>query len=125
MAIEKFRGKYIVGENASKYIDMDTIHDGCRMMRTAAEKLAMIYKKIDHLRDVCSRDALSVQGENLENRIEAYENQINDFSLYIEDLSNVIEDTTLRVFNRKQVILNEEAKRLDEQITYEKENGIR
>ena len=47
--------------------------------------------------------------------IEEYGKRTRDFSLYINDLSETVNTTTQRVVNRKQVIFNEEAKRLDEQ----------
>lgn len=124
MAVERFHGKYIYGENARQYIDIDTINDACRIMKEASNKLNAISEKIDRLRELCSKDALSVDGEGMDERIEAYENFMNDFSLYIDDLSNTIRDTTQRVFNRKQIILNEEAKRMDQMMSLEKQNQM-
>lgn len=124
MAIEIYRGKYVTGDSAREYIDIDTINDGCKLMKSASEKLDIIQKKIDYLKEFCSKEALYIQGESLEEKINSYEKNVNNFSGYIDDLSNTIEATALRVFNRKQVILNEDAKRLDEKIIYEKENTI-
>ena len=111
MAIERFQGKYITAEDATRTIDVPTIYDGCKMMKSAADKLDVLTKKIDVLRETYNRDAFSVSEEI----VEEYEKRTNNFSLYINDLAEMIEKTTTRVANRKQIILNEEAKRLDEQ----------
>ena len=115
MAIEKYQGKYVVAEDALKVIDMPTINSGCRMLKDAAEKLDNLSKKIEVLKDLINRDTLSISDSNMEAIIEEYGKRTRDFSLYINDLSETVNTTTQRVVNRKQVIFNEEAKRLDEQ----------
>ncbi|MBR4693255.1 MAG: hypothetical protein IKQ06_05100 [Bacilli bacterium] len=115
MAIEKYQGKYVIAEDALKVIDMPTINNGCRMLKDASEKLENLSKKIEVLKDLINRDSLSVSDSNMEAIIEEYEKRTRDFSLYINDLSETVNTTTQRVVNRKQVIFNEEAKRLDEQ----------
>ena len=115
MAIEKYQGKYVVAEDALKVIDMPTINSGCRMLKDASEKLDNLSKKIEVLKDLINRDTLSISDSNMEAIIEEYGKRTRDFSLYINDLSETVNTTTQRVVNRKQVIFNEEAKRLDEQ----------
>ncbi|MBP5678291.1 MAG: hypothetical protein J6X28_00490 [Bacilli bacterium] len=110
MAVEVFIGNYITAEDAQQYIDYNTISEGCRMMKEAAEKLSQISKKIDVLKDTCSLETISVQGKGMEKYIEPYEKDTRDMALYIQDLSSTILDATVRVLNRKQTILNEAAK---------------
>ena len=114
MAIEIYRGKYISADDATKVIDMPTINDGCRMLKDASDRLERLTKKIDLLRETCSKEAISIDGSSMEELIEHYEKLTNDFSLYISDLSDALSKTTQRVVNRKQTILNEEARRLDD-----------
>ncbi len=110
MAVEMFQGQYISAESATKYIDYQTISDGCRMLDDAADKLARIARKIDQLKENCNRDTLSIQGSNMEDYIEFYEKNTNDFSVYISELSDTVMQTLERVYNRKQIVLNEAAK---------------
>ena len=114
MAVEMFRGKYVNAESATNYIDINSISEGCQMMKDAADKLNDISKKIDLLKEICNKEALSVQGVSMEDIIEMYEKNTKDMSLYISELSDTVLSTTQRVVNRKQIILNEAAK-IDEQ----------
>ena len=118
MAIEVYQGNFVSAENASKYIDQATINDGCRMLNEASEKLALIAKKISLLRELCSKDALNIQGQTLEEKIETYEEDTNNFSVYLSELSEYLLNATQKVVNRKQVILNEEAKAIDDKKSY-------
>ena len=110
MAVELFQGKYITADDASRYIDVQTISDGCKMLNDAAQRLAKIAKKIDNLKETLDKQTLSVQGDSMEDIIEFYEKNTNDFSVYINELSTTIMEATQRVMNRKQLLLNEDAK---------------
>lgn len=113
MAIDMFHGTYVDAEDAKNYIDQGTIVTGCQKMDEASNKMTQIIKKVQRLKELCSRENLSVGGLNLDEIIENLENHVEQISLYINDLSGNIVGTTQRVVNRKQVILNEEAMRQD------------
>lgn len=116
MAIERYHGKYVSANTARQYIDIDSIQQGCRMMDLSSEKLKDISRKIELLKEICSKDALAFEGKGIEDKIENYRAKISDFSQYIDNLSRNISSSSLRVYNRRQVILNEESKRLDEKV---------
>ena len=113
MAIERYIGTFVSADDATKIIDMYTINDGCRMMKEAADKLERLTKKIRLLKEACGKETFSISGTDMEEMIGTYENNTLKFSSYLSDLSDSIIATTLRVVNRKQILLNEEAKRLD------------
>ena len=113
MAVEVFKGKFVTASDASQFIDIETIMSGCSSLKQVSEKLDSTSAKIDRLRELCSKDALSIDEVGCDEAIEVYEKNIKDFSLYIDDLASTIRESTQRVVNRKQVMLNEEAKRLE------------
>ena len=114
MAIEVYHGKYVVAEDATQIMDVETIREDCKKIKDVSEKLDSISEKIKQLKLNCSKDVLSVRGVDLEDRFGDYEKDVKDFSLYLSDLSDTISAAMQRVLNRKQVIFNEEAKRMDE-----------
>ena len=115
MAVERYLGTYISAEDASKLIDIYTINDGVRMMRESSDKLETLAKKINLLAEYCNRDALSANGANMEEMVTEYERHTRDFAIYLQDLASALQTTSQRIFNRKQIIMNEEAKKLDKQ----------
>ncbi len=115
MAIERYKGTIVIAEDASELIDINTINDGCNLMNQAAKKLEEITAKIVFLQEKCNRNTLSINNTNLENVIKQYEQNTRSFYKYIYNLSNQIQTTSTRIKNRKQVILNEEAKQLEKQ----------
>ena len=114
MAIERYYGKKIIAEDANDYIDGITITDGCNSLMEAARMLSDIVNKIQELKEDCSSTNLSIQGNSMEPIIEAYEKSTMDFANYISSLADNLSATTQRVVNRKQVMLNEEARTQDE-----------
>ena len=114
MSIERYKGKNITAEDAKEIIDMPTISDGCKKMEEASKELEELSKKVEELKNICDREALSVNDINMECIIDNYKNYIKDFSKYIHNLSIDISETTERLVNRKQVIFNEEAKKLEQ-----------
>lgn len=115
MAIEVYHGKYVTAEDVGTIIDLATINECCKTFKTVADKLETISGKIRTLKEVCNKDALSFGSRSMEDIIEQYEKSVKDLSLYLSELAQTIINTTLRVMNRKQTILNEEAIRQDKE----------
>ncbi|MBQ8132683.1 MAG: hypothetical protein IJ193_09345 [Bacilli bacterium] len=115
MDIEIYKGKYVTAEDANNYIDSYTITSGCSMLNDGASKLSDMVTKLQVLKEDCSSSNLSVQGSSMEPIIEAYIKSTMDFAKSISELADTLHNTTRRVLNRKQVLLNEEARAKDEQ----------
>lgn len=114
MDIEIYKGKYVTAEDANNYIDSYTISSGCSMLSEGASKLSDMVSKLQVLKEDCSSSNLSVQGSSMEPSIDSYIKYTMDFANSIANLSENIQNATRRVLNRKQVLLNEEARAKDE-----------
>ena len=115
MAVEKYQGKYVNAQDASNVIDMVSILDGCRMLKEASGQLSTLAKKINQVKDYYNRDTLSINSKDMEDYVDYHEKNTKDFSLYLTDLAETLTNTTQRVYNRKQMQFNDEARLLDEQ----------
>ncbi len=124
MKIDLYHGLSVTAKDANEFIDLDTVLKGCTMMSEAADLIKDIVEKIKKLKETCNADTLSVEGQTMEDKIELFENDTNQFYLYISNLVSSIQSTTLREFNKKQTILNEEAKKIDMQTNNNTSNGI-
>lgn len=113
MAIPIYQGEFVQARNVLEEIDQPTIEDGCRILADSSDKLNQITKKIEQLKEFCSKEHLMIQGANLEDPIELFQKDTEHFALYISELSTAISSATQRVVNRKQMMYNEEAKKLD------------
>ncbi len=115
MAVEIYTGTYVNAEEANKYIDIATIAHCCRLLKDASLRLESTSKKIINARDYCTREALFMQGETVEEPIEFCGKDFNDISSYMNDFADAILEATNRAYDKKQLELNEEARILDAQ----------
>ncbi len=121
MAIDMYKGKFVTAQDASKLIDTNNINKQCMNFNDAAEKLNAIADKIQVLRNICNKDAISVDGVGMEDTIDLYEKHVRELSEYLKNLSSNIVNDSQKIINRKQIIFNEEAKEENKNITIKSE----
>ncbi len=115
MAIDIYKGTIVTAQDAHEMIDASTILSGCSSMKDVSQKLNDISFKIGTLQSLCTKENLSIDGVGFDEKIGEYQKSVQNFSLYLDDLASSITTTCEKVLNRKQVILNEEAKRQEKE----------
>ncbi len=125
MAVEIFSGQYITADDATKYIDLYTINDSCRNFNAAVERLNDIAKEIVELREMGGADTLFVGGRTLEPQVEQFEQSVRDLALYLSELANNLINDGIKALNRKQTILNDEARQIEQKMQQQKINETR
>ena len=110
MAIEIYRGEYVTAEDASKLIDTNSLKKQCDLLNEAAQQLDAIARKVQELRSICNKNAISVNEYSMEKEIDSYKKQITNLSSYLRKLSANLINAAQKVINRNQVIFNEKAK---------------
>ncbi len=124
MAIEIYQGKNVTAEDAAKFFDLPTIIHSCNKLKEAASILETTGKKIIDAKDYCTREALFMQGESFEEPIEFCGKDFNDISSYISDFAETILEATNKAMEKKQLLLNEEARVFDQHANIMTDNQI-
>ena len=120
MAVEVYRGQYVTAEEAVKYIDLYTINDSCRNFNAVIDKLKDISSRIRELKEMGGVETVSIGGKTFEEPVIQYEKAVNDLALYLAELSNTLINEGFKALNRKQTLLNEEARQADEKMILDK-----
>ena len=120
MAVEVYRGQYVTAEEAVKYIDLYTISDSCRNFNAVIDKLKDISSRIRELKEMGGVETVSIGGKTFEEPVIQYEKAVNDLALYLAELSNTLINEGFKALNRKQTLLNEEARQADEKMILDK-----
>ena len=116
MAVEIYVGRYVTAEEATKYIDAATITNCCNKMKKSASELKQTGKKISSSKSRCTKNHLSIAGNTMEDDIDLCECDYNDAATYMETFSATILGALQRALDKKQLQLNAEAQRKDEEI---------
>ena len=121
MAVEIYRGRYVIAETALKYIDKDSIIKGCNKIKESVGQLKDIAKKIDSSMEYCSKRQLSIEGYSMEEEIEECSEDYLDTANYMEVFADAVEKAVEVALDNKQKELNIDARKKDMQIIKEVE----
>ena len=110
MAVEIYEGTHVTAEPATNYIDVNTIYHACKIIKDASTRLERTSKKIINAKDYCTKEALFMLGESFEEPIEFCGKDFYDISDYIHDFADTILEATAKALDKKQLILNDEAR---------------
>ena len=117
MAVEKYVGRYVTAEDASQYIDSVTVIKAFEKIKSASAKLKNAEKKVGEAKFYCTKNHLSIEGNNMEDDIEICEEDYKDAVMYMDTFSDTIKTALQKALDKRQIQLNTEAQRKDEEIT--------
>ena len=115
MAVIKYIGKYINAEDASLNFDYAEINKAIEYIKEGAEILENAAKKLQNTEIYYTKENFSINGEIFDEKIEHCSNYLMSTAEYMEQLVELISSASLKAFNKKQVLLNDEARILDQE----------
>ena len=114
MSVKIFRGKYIVAEDAYKYIDADSIMKGCRKLKNTAYHMRQTGKNVSSVSDKLQPSNLYVTGEHFDDYVKNCGDGILDTSRLLDSYADQLILELHKTVDKKQIELNTKAKMEDE-----------
>lgn len=115
MAVIKYIGKYINAEDAIASFDYLEIENALKNIKEGAQKLEDAAKRMRNAESYYTKETFSINGETFDGKIERCSNYFMSTAEYMEELAELVRSARLKAFNRKQVLLNDEARILDQE----------
>lgn len=115
MAVIKYIGKYINAKDAITSFDYMEIETAIKNIKEGAQKLDEAAKRIRNAETYYTKENFSINGETFDGKIERCANYFTSTAEYMEELTELIRNARLKAFNRQQVLLNDEARALDQE----------
>ena len=111
-----YKGQYVEAESVGKYIDIESITEGCNYLKEITNTLQVVSGKIIATKDYCTKENFSINEVTVEDEIEFCGNGIKETSLYLQDLVDMIMTALKKAIENKQLLLNEKAEEEEKQI---------
>lgn len=111
--VEIYKGKYVTAEDASKYIDVETIKRCCNSLKDGADKLNHTKERVLNAKSYCGKDSFYIDEYTYEDKAENNVDSLGNASEYISTFSNNILNALDKALEKKQLELNEIAMRED------------
>lgn len=115
MAVIKYVGKYVNAEDAITSFDYLEIENALKNLKEGAQKLEDAAKRMRNAESYYTKETFSINGETFDGKIERCSNYFMSTAEYMEELAELVRNARLKAFNRKQVLLNDEARILDQE----------
>ena len=115
MAVIKYIGKYVNAEDAITSFDYLEIENALKNLKEGAQKLEDAAKRMRNAESYYTKETFSINGETFDGKIERCSNYFMSTAEYMEELAELVRNARLKAFNRKQVLLNDEARALDQE----------
>ena len=115
MAVIKYIGKYVNAEDAITSFDYLEIENALKNLKEGAQKLEDAAKRMRNAESYYTKETFSINGETFDGKIERCSNYFMSTAEYMEELAELVRSARLKAFNRKQVLLNDEARILDQE----------
>lgn len=115
MAVIKYIGKYVNAEDAITSFDYLEIENALKNLKEGAQKLEDAAKRMRNAESYYTKETFSINGETFDGKIERCSNYFMSTAEYMEELAELVRNARLKAFNRKQVLLNDEARILDQE----------
>lgn len=115
MAVIKYIGKYVNAEDAIASFDYLEIENALKNIKEGAQKLEDAAKRMRNAESYYTKETFSINGETFDGKIERCSNYFMSTAEYMEELAELVRNARLKAFNRKQVLLNDEARILDQE----------
>ena len=113
MAVIKYIGKYVNADDAIASFDYLEIENALKNIKEGAQKLEDAAKRMRNAESYYTKETFSINGETFDGKIECCSNYFMSTAEYMEELAELVRSARLKAFNRKQVLLNDEARILD------------
>ena len=115
MAVIKYIGKYINAEDAIVNFDYNEIETAIKNIKEGVAKLEEAAKRLRNTETYYTKETFSINGETFDGKIERCANFFTSTADYMEELTELVRNARLKAYNRKQVLLNDEARILDQE----------
>lgn len=115
MAVIKYIGKYVNAEDATTSFDYLEIETALNNIKEGAKRLEDAAKRMRNAESYYTKETFSINGETFDDKIERCSNYFMSTADYMEELAELVRNARLKAFNRKQVLLNDEARALDQE----------
>ena len=115
MAVIKYIGKYVNAEDAITSFDYLEIENALKNLKEGAQKLEDAAKRMRNAESYYTKETFSINGETFDGKIERCSNYFMSTAVYMEELAELVRTARLKAYNRKQVLLNDEARILDQE----------
>lgn len=115
MAVIRYIGKYVNAEDAITSFDYTEIETAINNIKDGVEKLEKATKRMQDAESYYTKETFSINGETFDDKISQCANCFLSTAEYMSDLAEQIKVARLKALNRKQVLLNDEAKILDQE----------
>jgi len=115
MPVIRYRGKYVNAEDAINSFDYAEIDTAINNLKEGVAKLEQAAKRMQEAENYYTKETFSINGKTFDNKIEQCANNFLSTAQYMDDLVYLIMAARLKALNRKQVLLNNEARILDQQ----------
>ena len=115
MAVIKYIGKYVNADDAIASFDYLEIENALKNIKEGAQKLEDAAKRMRNAESYYTKETFSINGETFDGKIERCSNYFMSTAEYMEELAELVRSARLKAFNRKQVLLNDEARILDQE----------
>ena len=115
MAVIKYIGKYVNADDAIASFDYLEIENALKNLKEGAQKLEDAAKRMRNAESYYTKETFSINGETFDGKIERCSNYFMSTAEYMEELAELVRSARLKAFNRKQVLLNDEARILDQE----------
>ncbi len=115
MAVIKYIGKYVNAEDAVTCFDYTNIETAIKNIKDGAEKLEKAARRLQGAETYYTKETFSINGETFDDKIERCSNYFMSTAEYMEELAELVRNARIKAFNRKQVLLNDEARTLDQE----------
>lgn len=115
MAVIKYIGKYVNADDAIASFDYLEIENALKSIKEGAQKLEDAAKRMRNAESYYTKETFSINGETFDEKIERCSNYFMSTAEYMEELAELVRNARLKAFNRKQVLLNDEARILDQE----------
>lgn len=113
MAVIKYIGKYVNAEDAVTSFDYTSIETAIKNIKEGAEKLEKAARRLQNAETYYTKETFSINGETFDGKIEHCANYFLSTAEYMEELTELIRAARLKALNKRQVLLNNEARTLD------------
>lgn len=114
MAVIRYIGKYVNAEDANVYFDYQAIENAIKNIKEGVLKLEDTSKRMHNAETYYTKETFSINGETMNEKIEYCANYVKSTADYLDELAELVRSAQLKAFNRKQVLLNNEARALDQ-----------
>ena len=121
MNVEIYKGKHVVAESASNYIDVDSILQGYQELKEVANRMKNTGEKVVSTSDSFDNTNLFITGKKFDQSVKDCGDDITVSSQTLSDFADQILFEMNQALDKKQLELNREARLQDEEM--EKQNS--